>query len=125
MSQDIIADALNQIMNAKKVKKKEIKIRLVSKVLLNLLDMMKKQGHIDYIKEESGAITVILLNLNECYAIKPRYNVCVDDIQKYLRRFLPSRNFGKLVISTNKGLMDQFEAKENKIGGCLIAYFYW
>ena len=41
MSQDIIADALNQIMNARKVEKKELTIRLYSKVLLNILEMMK------------------------------------------------------------------------------------
>jgi small subunit ribosomal protein S8 len=45
-------------------------------------------------------------------------------IERYRRRYLPSRNFGTLVLSTNKGLMTHEEAVEEKIGGCLIAYFY-
>ncbi|MFZ5955014.1 MAG: 30S ribosomal protein S8 [Nanoarchaeota archaeon] len=123
MSQDVIADALNQIMNAKKVKKNFIEIRHHSKVLINLLNIMKEKGYINF-HEENKKIIIELIKLNECYAIKPRFNVGVNEINKYLRRFLPSRNFGTLIISTNKGLMEHEKAEENKIGGSLIAYFY-
>jgi len=123
MSQDIVSDALNQIMNAKKVEKKEVEIKRISKVLVNLLNIMKEKGHIDFTKEDQK-ITVKIIKLNECRAIKPRYFVGVSDIDKYLRRFLPARNFGTLIISTNKGLIDQNEAEKRKIGGSLIAYFY-
>ena len=125
MAQDIISDGLNQIMNAKRVEKREFTIRRYSKVLLNLFEMMKAKGHIDYeVDEEKKIVTVKIVKLNECRAIKPRYYVGVDGIDKYLRRFLPSRNFGSLAISTNKGLMDQKGAGENKCGGALLAYFY-
>ncbi|MDO8517207.1 MAG: 30S ribosomal protein S8 [Nanoarchaeota archaeon] len=123
MSHDVIADALNQIMNAKKVEHKEVQIKMFSKPLIELLTIMKKRGHIDFTKEDDK-ITIKILNVNECKAIKPRYFVRVVDIDKYLKRFLPSRNFGTMIISTNKGLMDQFQAEENKLGGSLIAYFY-
>ncbi len=123
MSQDIIADALNQIMNAKQVEKKEVEIRRISNLLINLFDIMKKEGHIDFEVDED-TVVVKIIKLNKCRAIKPRFYVGVQDIDKYLRRFLPSRNFGKLIISTNKGLKNQDEAVENKIGGSLIAYFY-
>jgi ribosomal protein S8 len=123
MSQDIISDALNQIMNAKKVEKVELKIHRISKVLIKLFTIMKEKGHIDFTREDQ-TITVKIIKLNECRAIKPRYFVGVEDIDKYLRRFLPARNFGTLVISTNKGLIDQNEAEKRKIGGSLIAYFY-
>ncbi len=127
MSQDIVADGLNRIMNAKRVGKTKVEITRTSKVLVNLLKIMKKKGHIDY--EISGTdkkptVIVTFIKLNYCKAIKPRYNVGVEDINKYLRRFLPSRNFGTLIVSTNKGLLTQEEAYENKIGGSLIAYFY-
>ena len=65
-----------------------------------------------------------ILRLNECGAIKPRYYVNKSEIDKYLNRYLPSRKFGIIVVSTNKGLMGHNEAKENGIGGSLIAYFY-
>jgi len=124
MSQDIVADALNQIMNARKAEKTEVEIKRISKLLLNLLEMMKEQDYIDFEQKDERTIIVKLIKINECRAIKPRYYVDVKKIDKYLRRFLPSRNFGTLVISTSKGLMSHNQAYENKIGGGLIAYFY-
>ncbi|MFA5061469.1 MAG: 30S ribosomal protein S8 [Candidatus Pacearchaeota archaeon] len=125
MSQDIVADALNQIMNAKRVEKKEIHIKRSSKFLVSLLESMKKKGYIDYsVAEGEKGVNVKIIKLNECKAIKPRRFTGFDDIEKYLRRYLPSRKFGHLLISTNKGLIDQHEAIENKIGGALIAYIY-
>ena len=128
MSQDIVADALNQVMNAKLVEKKELKISKYSNLLINLFEMMKKAGNIDFeIKEnEEGKkyVFVKILKLNKCLAVKPRYYVKKNEVEKYLRRFLPSRNFGSLVISTSKGLMSHQEAEENKLGGAIIAYFY-
>ncbi|MCR4284897.1 MAG: 30S ribosomal protein S8 [archaeon] len=125
MSQDIVSDGLNQIMNAKRLEKKELEIRKYSKVLINLFKLMKEKGHIDYeVNEETKVVKVHILRLNECRAVKPRYYVSSDGIDRYLRRFLPSRNFGSLIISTNKGLLNYKEAIKNKIGGSVIAYFY-
>jgi len=123
MSQDIVSDALNQIMNAKKSGKKEVQINRVSTLLIGVLEMMQANKYIEF-SHEDKIIKIKILNLSECRSIKPRFNVQVADIDKYLRRFLPSRNFGKLIVSTSKGLMDQDEAYEKKIGGSLIAYFY-
>ena len=127
MSQDIVSDALNRIMNAKRVGKTEVEITRTSKVLVALLEIMKKKGHITFEiggEEKKPTVKVKFVKINLCQAIKPRYNVEVTDIDKYLRRFLPSRNFGTVVISTNKGLLTQEEAYEKNIGGSLIAYFY-
>ncbi len=123
MSQDVVADGLNQIMNAKRVEKREIVIKRSSKVLVNLLEMMKVAGHVDYSVDE-GVLSVKILKLNECRAVKPRYFVSAGGIDKYLRRFLPSRNFGTLVISTNKGLVSHKDALKLNVGGSVVAYFY-
>ena len=127
MAQDIVADALNQIMNLKAVGKEEVRIKRSSKLLTSLLEMMKKKGHIDFTiegDEKKPEIVVKIIKLNICRAIKPRYFVGVGDIEKYLRRFLPSRKFGVLVVSTNKGLKTHAEAEEQNLGGALMAYFY-
>ncbi|MAH49456.1 30S ribosomal protein S8 [Candidatus Pacearchaeota archaeon] len=128
MSQDIVADALNQIMNSKRVEKKEVKIRRWSNLLINLFEMMKAKGHIDFeVKEDDEGVShafVKIIKLNKCLAVKPRYYVRVGEIEKYLRRFLPSRNFGTLVISTSAGLVSHQQAEENKLGGAVVAYFY-
>ncbi|NPE27112.1 30S ribosomal protein S8 [Methanococcoides sp. SA1] len=125
MSQDIVADGLNQIMNAKRIGKRELVIRRYSKVLLGLFEMMKKDGHIEFeVDAEAKTVSVKIVKLNECRAVKPRYFVGVSDIDKYLRRYLPSRNFGTLVISTNKGMMKHSEAVKENLGGSVLAYFY-
>jgi len=125
MSQDIVADALNQIMNAKRIGKTEAEIKMISKVLINILKMMKEKKHIDFkIGEDKKSVVVKIIKMNMCKAVKPRYYVTVDEIEKYMRRFLPSRNFGSLIISTNKGLMAHENAVEQNLGGSVIAYFY-
>ena len=123
MSQDIVSDALNQIMNAKKSGKTEVEIKRYSTLLTNVLNLMKKHGHIDFVQNEK-TITIKIIELNECKSIKPRFNVTISEIDKYLRRFLPSRNFGIMLISTSKGLMTHEDAYEKNIGGSLIAYYY-
>lgn len=125
MSRDIVSDGLNQIMNARRVGKMELTLNKYSKVLIKLLDLMKKNGHLEYeINENEKTLKIKIIKLSECRAVKPRYFVNVEGIDRYLRRFLPSRNFGNLIISTNKGLMNHKEAVKNKIGGSVIAYFY-
>jgi small subunit ribosomal protein S15Ae len=123
MSQDIVSDVLNEIMNAKKAGKTSIIFKKSSKLLIKLLEIMKVYGYIDYeIKE--NRILVNMKDITECKTIKPRYSVDKKSIEKYVWRFLPARNFGYVIISTSKGLMTHREAQENKIGGSLIAYFY-
>lgn len=125
MSRDIVSDGLNQIMNAKRVGKIELTLSKYSKVLINLLELMKKDGHLDYeVNESEKTLKIKIIKLSECRTVKPRYFVNVDGIDRYLRRFLPSRNFGNLIISTNRGLMNHKEAIKNKLGGSIIAYFY-
>ena len=48
MSQDIVADGLNQIMNAKKAGKTNIVLTKHSKLLRNILDIAKESGYLDY-----------------------------------------------------------------------------
>jgi small subunit ribosomal protein S8 len=123
MSQDILSDILNQIMNAKRARKEKIVIARTSSLLLRVLEMMKSYGYVDYELKDKELI-IIIKDINECRAIKPRYTVGNKVIGKYVKRFLPARNFGYILVSTSKGLMTHQEAQEKEIGGSLIAYFY-
>jgi small subunit ribosomal protein S8 len=126
MSQDIVADALNTLKNAKMAKKESVKIDRISNLLIEILKIMKQKGAIKKYKIDSKdkVLTVTLGELFECKAIKPRFSVDKTQIERYRRRYLPARNMGTIIISTNKGLITHEEAQEEKIGGCLIAYFY-
>ena len=123
MSQDIVSDGLNQIMNAKKARKKEVVLEKHSKLLRDILDVAKEAGLLDY-EIDGTKVKIIIKDLNAIRAIKPRYTVSVKRIDFYARRFLPAKNFGFVVVSTNKGLMKHKEAEDKNIGGCLVAYMY-
>jgi len=123
MSHDIVADTLNEIMNAKRAGKSHVIVKRHSKLLVEVLKVAKKYGYVQEISVK-GRELEIKFNLNECKAIKPRFDVQIEDIDKYVRRYLPSRDFGIIIISTSSGLMTQQETIEKNIGGCLIAYFY-
>lgn len=126
MSQDVVSDALNMIKNAKKANKEIVKIARISNVLVEILKIMKQKEAIKKYKIDAKdkSIEVTIGNIFECKAIKPRFTCDVSQIEKYKRRYLPARGMGTLILSTNKGLMTHEEAENEKIGGCLIAYFY-
>ena len=123
MSQDIISDTLNQIMNAKRARKSSIIIKRHSNLLVSVLEIAKKHNYIESYKI-NGREMEIKFGLNNCRAIKPRFTVGAKDLDKYVRRYLPARNFGIIIVSTSKGLMIHEEALEKNIGGSLLAYFY-
>jgi len=126
MKPDIIAKALNEIMNAKRAGKSNCLVKPASKLLINIFEIMKKNNYIGY-KIEKGAfnaINVEIKKLNECRAIKPRFNVQIKDLDRYVRRYLPARDIGIVIISTNKGIVTDKDIGEIKAGGCLIAYCF-
>ena len=123
---DIVADALNMIRNAKKARKETLKINMISNLLIEVLNIMKHKWEIKKYKVNSTekSVEITIGELSDCRAIKPRFTVKIDQIEKYRRRYLPARNLGTVIVSTNKGLLTHEEAFEEDIGGCLIAYFY-
>jgi|SRR3989344_4057516 len=123
MSQDVVADGLNQIMNAKKARKHEVTLEKHSKILRKILDLAKEAGYLDY-QVLGNQLKVQIAEVHEIKAIKPRYTVAVKRINFYVRRFLPARNFGFVIVSTSKGIMKHEEAEKQNIGGCLLAYIY-
>jgi len=124
MSQDTVADALNQMMNAVKARKEIIVINRHSKLLLSVLALAKLKGHIQDYKVEDNVLKITLGKLNGCKAIKPRLLVKVSDIDLYAARYLPAKNIGTLIISTSQGLMAHQTAQDKNLGGSLIAYIY-
>ena len=123
MSQDIVADGLNVIMNAKKARKTKVVLQKHSKLLRHLLDLAKESGLLDY-EVDGTNLKVEIKDLNMIKSIKPRYTVKKDNINFYVRRYLPAKDFGFVVVSTNQGLKKHKEAEEENLGGCLMAYMY-
>lgn len=124
MSQDIVSDGLNRIMNAKVAGQTNITLKHHSKFLQNVLAIGKLKNYISEYSVTPKGLYVEFSKLNKCKAVKPRYIVKTKDIDKYVRRYLPARGIGVLVISTSKGLMTHQTALDKGIGGSVVAYFY-
>ena len=125
---DPISDSLSKINNAVQALYKSVTIKK-NKLMLPILDLLKENNYVgsyEVIEDgRQGLVKVNLIgNINKCNTIKPRYPVTIEDLESFEKRFLPAKDFGVLIISTNKGLLTQKEAKEKNIGGVLIAYCY-
>jgi len=129
MLNDPLANALAAIKNAERVGKRECIIKPASKLIGRVLKLMQDHGYIEVFEwiddGKSGIFRVILKgNINDCNVIKPRYSIKKNDFEKWESRYLPAENFGMLIISTNKGILSQYEAKKEGIGGRLLGYVY-
>ena len=100
MSHDVVADALNMIRNAKKAGKEVIKINRISNLLIEILKIIKQEGAIRSYKRDGEKKTVQLTigDLSVCKAIKQRFSVKKEDIDKYKRRYLHTLALGFLII---------------------------
>ena len=124
MSHDIVSDGLNQIMNALKARKTEVKINHYSKLLVSVLAVAKLKGYVESYSVEGKILNVKFGKLNACGSIKPRFAVQSDEIEKFIPRYLPAKHIGVIIISTSQGIMTHHTALERGIGGSLLAYMY-
>ncbi|KAA0001872.1 MAG: 30S ribosomal protein S8 [Thermoplasmata archaeon] len=129
MLNDPLANALVAIKNAERVGKRECTIKPASKLIGRVLKLMQDYGYIEVFEwiddGKAGVFKVILKgNINDCNVIKPRYSIKKNEFEKWESRYLPAENFGILIISTNKGIISQYEAKKEGIGGRLLGYVY-
>jgi small subunit ribosomal protein S8 len=125
---DVLADMLNKIKVSESRGNYECSVRS-TKLVRSVLDTMKKHSYITgYEEYQDGKFKSIRVTLskkiNDIGIIKPRYAVSMKEYQKYETRYIPSKDFGILVVSTPKGIMTNREAQEQRIGGRLIAYIY-
>jgi len=127
MSHDPLAAMLNDLTNCKKAGKSETIAIPVSKLMIEVLKILKKHGYINDFKIEEGKFKKAIIKIgkiHKCHAIKPRFYVNMKNIDRYVKRYLPARDIGIVIISTNKGLKTHEEAIREGVGGCLIAYCY-
>jgi len=126
---DTIANGLTTIMNNELRRKKECIISPASKLMGDVLRVVQMNGYIgefEFIDDgRSGKFKVQLLGrVNRCGAIRPRFTVKAENIEKWEQIYLPSRDIGVLAISTPRGVISHREAKEKRIGGSLLAFIY-
>ena len=129
LSNDPLADALNTIRTHEKAGKRDCTIIPASTQIKEVLLLLQRNSYIgdfEFVDDgKSGSFRVKLLgNINDTKTIKPRFSVKLGDWSKWEQRFIPSRDFGMLIVSTPHGLMTNTEAKKKATGGKLVAYVY-
>ncbi|MBI2545572.1 30S ribosomal protein S8 [Candidatus Woesearchaeota archaeon] len=129
MMNDLVSAGLSKLLNAEQRGSKECTVRPASKLLVGILKLLHSHhyiGDVELITNRKGGYLKINLlgKLNKCGSIKPRYAVKKDDFEKFEKRYLLAKDFGILVVSTQQGLMTQYDAKKKHVGGRLVAYVY-
>ena len=125
---DVFADAINKIKVYENAGMYECTVQS-TRLMRAVLDTMKSNNYItkyEEVKEEKFKTIKITLSkrINDIGVIKPRYPVSARELQKYEMRYIPSKDFGILIVSTPQGIMTNKEAKQKNTGGRLIAYVY-
>ena len=126
---DTLGNALSLINNYELLKRDEVLIKPCSILIKSILTILKDKGYISEFNElDDGRGNYLKVRLtrgiNKCGVIKPRYSVKRDEYEKFEKRYLPSKDFGILIVSTQNGLMTHFSAMEKSLGGRLLAYVY-
>jgi small subunit ribosomal protein S8 len=126
---DPLANVLSHMNIEDKKGKKQIITQHNSKMIREVLNLLKANNYVGEVKElkdlKGGMLEINLLGaINNTGVIKPRHKAKVTEYKKFEKRYLPAFGFGFLVVSTNKGIMTQEEAIKNNLGARLIAYVY-
>jgi small subunit ribosomal protein S8 len=125
---DLLADALNKIKGYESLGRQECDVAS-TKLMRNIAITLKKNEYIsDFEEVQNGRFKELRIKLanriNDIGVVKPRHAVKLSEYQKYETRYIPSRDFGLLIVSTPQGVMSNKEAKERRTGGRLLAYVY-
>ncbi|MBS74142.1 MAG: 30S ribosomal protein S8 [Euryarchaeota archaeon] len=129
MQFDPLNDALTKIFNAEQAGKYNVDLSPASKLLGSVLEIMQTSGYVGEIEKNDdgrGGKYIVQLRgaINQCGVVKPRHSVRRQEFDKWEGRYLPAQDFGLLILTTNSGIMHHKDAKENRIGGKLLAYVY-
>ena len=127
MMSDIIADGLTRIRNAS-MRKLDTTTLLYSKLMTNVLDVLKDKGYIESYKvEDKDNKQSIVVRLKYDENGNPVINE-VTRLSKPGRRVYKGyqelksykNGYGTIVVSTNKGVLANDEAYKQKVGGEVI-----
>ena len=128
---DPIADMLTRIRNANSAKHKTVDVPS-SRVKMQIADILLREGYINsYEMLEDGVKKTMRISLK--YGERNERTLAgLKRISKPgLRIYAPSdklprvlNGLGIAIVSTNKGIITDKEARKNKIGGEVLAYIW-
>lgn len=130
MHTDPIADLINQLKMGIKARKKQITI-YGSKLKIGILTLLKLEGYIrDFKVQTTNQITTLQITL-KYYEGLPSIHGIRQISKPGLRVYVPAdqlpkvlNGLGVAIVSTNKGLMSAKKARQQQIGGEVLAYVW-
>ena len=131
MVTDPIADMLTRIRNANQMRYKEVEVP-ASKIKVEIARILKEEGFIvDYKIVEDKIQNNILLTLkygdNKERVITGLKRISKPGLRVYVKAEEVPRvlnGLGIAIISTSKGLMKDKDAREQSLGGEVLAYIW-
>lgn len=120
---DSVADALIRIKNGYIVGKTDVKVKY-SKLILEICRVLEKEGYISGFKPNGHDVDVTLKYNNKLPALNAVKRVSKPGLRVYKgAKSLPTvlNGLGIAIISTPKGVMTNKQAKQEKIGGEILA----
>jgi small subunit ribosomal protein S8 len=128
---DPIADMLTRIRNANMVRHESVELP-ASRMKREIAEILKREGFIrdaEYIEDNKQGILRIFLKYgpNNERVITGLKRISKPGLRVYVKatevpRVL--RGLGIAILSTNKGIMTDKEARQQKVGGEVIAYIW-
>ena len=131
MVQDNIADMLTRMRNALQMRYETVEVN-GTKMTLGIAEILKKEGFINDYKYEKN-VTGDKLTINLKYGQKKERvitglkRISKSGLRVYAKASEIPRvliGLGIAIISTSKGLMTDKEARENNLGGEVLAYIW-
>lgn len=127
---DLIADTFTMMRNAIMIRRENVDVP-ASKITASIMDILKRESYIDNVKliedKKQGILRIYLKYTAGKPAIKNLVRVSKPSLRVYkesnkISRVLRGR--GLAIISTSKGLLTDNQAREEKVGGEVIAYVW-
>ncbi len=120
---------LSSLLNNEKRHKHECIVYPASKLMGQVLRVMQKYGYVgefEFVDDGRGGKFKIQLlgRINDCGSVRPRFSSTIGELEKWGKRYLPSRDVGILILTTSLGIVAHKEARENAVGGQLLGYVY-
>ena len=131
MVTDPIADMLTRIRNANQMRYKEVEVP-ASKIKIEIARILKEQGFIsDYKIKKNDVQSIIVLFLKygdkKERVITGLKRISKPGLRVYAKACeLPRvlNGLGIAIVSTSKGVMTDKEARNNSLGGEVLAYIW-
>lgn len=128
---DPIADMLTRIRNANTVKHEKLELP-ASKMKKNIADILKREGFVkdyEFIEDNKQGVLRIFLKygVNEEHVITGIKRISKPGLRVYAKAEQVPRvlnGLGIAIVSTSKGVLSDKEARNQAVGGEVLAYIW-